>query len=138
MPTDSLENNLAKFKRVLLIWVGAVATLLAVAIGDIPNSHSPCFPGWYGVWIVVQVGTITPAIMLLFGSGFGRLPLPERLNPLFAYLFVRWIALVACVIEFVCMDSFACSRQLFLALIPIFYCPPNNLTKFCIGYLADI
>jgi hypothetical protein len=99
MPTDSSESNLAKFKRVLLIWVGAAITLLAVAIADIPNNHSPLFPGWYGVWIVVQVGTITPAIMLLVGSGFRKLPLQERLNPLFAYLVASWIALVACVIK---------------------------------------
>ena len=77
MAIDSLENNLANFKRVLLIWVGAVVTLLAVAIGDIPNYHSPFFPGWYGVWLIIQVGTISPSIMLLFGSGFKKLPFPD-------------------------------------------------------------
>jgi hypothetical protein len=99
MATDSLENNLANFKRVLLIWVGAVVTLLAVAISDIPNMHSPYFPGWYGVWLIIQMGTISPSIMLLFGSGFRKLPFPERLNTIFAYFVVSWIALVAFVIK---------------------------------------
>jgi hypothetical protein len=99
MATDSIENNLANFKSVLLIWVGAVVTLLAVAISDIPNMHSPYFPGWYGVWLIIQMGTISPSIMLLFGSGFRKLPFPERLNTIFAYLVVSWIALVAFVIK---------------------------------------
>jgi len=99
MATVSLENNLAKFKRVLLIWAGAVLTLMAVAIADIPNYHFLFFPGWYGVWLIIQVGTISPAIMLLFGSGFKKLPFPERLNTIFAYFAVSWISLVAFVIK---------------------------------------
>ncbi|MGB7539383.1 MAG: hypothetical protein WBM17_12665 [Anaerolineales bacterium] len=99
MAINSSENNLANFKRVLLIWVGAAVTLLAVAIADIPNNRSPFFPGWYGVWVVLQVGAITPAVLLLFGSGFRKLPFPERLNTLFAYLAVSWIVLVAFVIK---------------------------------------
>jgi hypothetical protein len=73
--------------------------LLAVAIADIPNMHSPYFPGWYGVWLIIQMGTISPSIMLLFGSGFRKLPFPERLNTIFAYFIVSWIALVAFVIK---------------------------------------
>jgi hypothetical protein len=99
MSTNALENNLANFKRVLLIWVGAVATLLAVAIAEIPNSYSPYFPGWYGVWVIIQVGTISPSIILLFGSGSRKLPFTERLKIIFAYLVLGWIALVACVIK---------------------------------------
>lgn len=99
MATDSLENNLAKFKRVLLIWVGAVVTLLAVAVSDVPNSHSLYFPGWYGVWLVMQVGTISPSIMLLFGSGIKKLPFSQRLNTIFAYFILSWITLVAFVIK---------------------------------------
>ena len=99
MATDSLENNLANFKRVLLIWVGAVVTLLAVAVSDVPNGHSPYFPGWYGVWLIMQVGTISPSIMLLCGSGFKKLPFSERLNTIFAYFVVSWIGLVAFVIK---------------------------------------
>ncbi len=99
MATDSLENNLANFKRILLIWIGAVVTLLIVAIADIPNFQSPYFPGWYGIWLIIQVGTISPSIMLIIGSGFRKLPFPERFNTLFAYLVVSWVALVAFAIK---------------------------------------
>lgn len=95
MTTDYLEKQLANYGRVLLVCIGAAVTLLATAIADMPNHPNMYFPGWYAVWFILQLATITPAVVLLLGSELRKLPFAERLNTIFGYLAVAWIVLVA-------------------------------------------
>jgi magnesium-transporting ATPase (P-type) len=95
MTTEYLEKQLANYKQVLLASLGAAVTLLATAIADMPNRPAMYFPGWYAVWFVLLLATFTPAVILLAGSEWRKLPFAERLNTIFGYLAATWIVLVA-------------------------------------------
>lgn len=95
MTTDYLEKQLANYKRLLLACIGAAVTLLATAVADMPNHPDMYFPGWYAVWFILQLATITPAVVLLLGSELRKFPFAERLNTIFGYLAVAWLVLVA-------------------------------------------
>jgi hypothetical protein len=95
MSIDYLEKQLAHWKQLLLVCIGAGGTLLASAIADIPNHANMNFPGWYGVWLILQLATITPAVLLLLGSAIRELPIAARLNTIFGYLTVTWMVLIA-------------------------------------------
>lgn len=95
MTTAYLEQQLATYKHVLLVCIGAAVTLLATAVADMPNHPTLYFPGWYGVWFILQLATITPAVVLLLGTELRKLSFAERLNTIFGYLLAAWIVLVA-------------------------------------------
>lgn len=95
MTIDYLEKQLANWKQLLLVSIGAGGTLLATAIADIPNHLNTFFPGWYGVWFILELATFTPAIVLLFGGALRELPIAARLNTIFGYLAVAWLILIA-------------------------------------------
>lgn len=95
MTIDYLEKQLANWKQLLWVSIGAGSTLLATAIADIPNHPNMFFPGWYGVWFFLQLATFTPAVVLLFGSAFRELPIAARLNTIFGYLAVAWMVFIA-------------------------------------------
>ena len=116
MNIDHLEDLLANWRRVLLVCVGASITLLATAIADIPNGRNPYFPGWYAVWFILQLAAVTPAIVLVLGSQLRKLPLADRLNTVFSYFAVAWIALVSFGLKLA--STIASS----LALLTIFLC----------------
>ncbi len=104
MTTDDLEKKLDAYKRAYLLWLGAVLTLLAVAIADIPNSRAPyTMPGWYGVWFIAQAWTVFTALRLWFGPEFRKFPFSERIGTVFSYVFAGWIALVAFGVKWVMM-----------------------------------
>ena len=95
MTTDYLEKQLANYKRLLLASIGAAVTLLATAVADIPNHPDMYFPGWFAVWFILQLATVTPAVVLLLGSELRKLAFAERLNTIFGYLAVAWVVLIA-------------------------------------------
>lgn len=99
MTPDYLEKQLANYQRMLLALAGAVVTLLATAFADIPNHLNPYFPGWFGVWFVLQLAAITPAVVLLLGSEMRKLPFAGRLNTVFGFVAAAWVALVAFGVE---------------------------------------
>lgn len=95
MTTDYLEKQLVNYQRLLLASIGAAVTLLATAVADMPNHPDMYFPGWFAVWFILQLATITPAVVLLLGSELRKLPFAERLNTIFGYLAVAWVVLIA-------------------------------------------
>ena len=95
MTIDYLEKQLENWKRWLLVSSGAAITLLATSIADIPNYSNPSFPGWFAIWLILQLGTTPAGFGLLSGKGWRTLPLAERLNTAFGYLTVAWITLLA-------------------------------------------
>jgi hypothetical protein len=99
MTFDFLEINLSSFKRMLPFWCGAALTLFLLAVVDMPNNHFPYYPGWYGVWLFIQIGTSIPPLMILFGAGFQKLSLSNRLNIIYSYLILSWMSLVAVVFK---------------------------------------
>ena len=94
MEINSLEKRLEIWKRVLFINIGASFTLLATGIAELPNISRPYFPGWYGVWFIVQLASLLPGFVLLWGKHWMQMPLRERLNTIFGYFVVAWITLL--------------------------------------------
>ncbi len=102
MSREQLENQLAKWKNVLLAYAGAAVTLLVIALVELPAitiaRHADSalqIDGWYGVWLVLELGCLAPGIMLLLAPSWRTLPRAVRLNPGFGFLACAWIALLA-------------------------------------------
>ena len=102
MSREQLEKQLAKWKNVLLAYAGAAVTLLVIALVELPainiaRSYDGALQidGWYGVWLVLEMGCIAPGFMLLLAPSWRALPRPLRLNPGFGFLACAWVALLA-------------------------------------------
>jgi len=93
MDINSLNKRFEIWKHILFINIGASAVLLAIRVLDAPNFPKMDFPGWYGVWFVVQMASLLPGFVLLWGKHWMQIPLPERLNTIFGYFVVAWITL---------------------------------------------
>lgn len=102
MTREQLEKQLAKWKQVLLAYAGAAVTLLVIALVELPaialaRSYDTALQidGWYGVWLVLELGCIAPGFMLLLAPSWRKLPRALRLNPGFGFLACAWAALLA-------------------------------------------
>ncbi len=95
MDTKKLERSLEIWQRILLIDTGAVFTLLATGLADLPNLDRPYFPGWYAVWFIVLLATLLPPFLLLLGRHYLKLPLRLRLRPAFSYFALAWFAFLS-------------------------------------------
>src|SRR5512140_740601 len=102
MNANPLELQLSKWQRLLLGYAGATITLLVIVLVELPairlaQSHERALiiDGWYGVWLVVELGCTTPGLMLLFAPSWRKLPLRFRLGPGCGYLACAWTALLA-------------------------------------------
>ena len=102
MTREQLEKQLSKWKNVLLAFSGAAATLLVIALVELPAisvarsaSRALNIDGWYGVWFVLELGCLVPGLMLLLTPSWRTLPRALRLNPGFGFLACAWVALLA-------------------------------------------
>lgn len=102
MSREQLEKQLSKWKNVLLAYAGAAVTLLVIALVELPainiarsTDNALLIDGWYGVWLVLELGCIAPGIMLLLAPSWRTLPRSLRLNPGFGFLACAWVALLA-------------------------------------------
>ena len=102
MSREQLEKQLAKWKSVLLVYAGAAATLLVIALVELPAitlarsaSRALDIDGWYGVWFVLELASLAPGLMLLLTPSWRTLPRALRLNPGFGFLACAWVALLA-------------------------------------------
>jgi FtsH-binding integral membrane protein len=103
MSREQLEQQLEKWKRILLVYVGSAATLLVIALVELPatvaaaNEPDASFviDGWYAVWFVLVLACLTPGIMLLIGPSWRVVPKAQRLGTGFGFLGSAWVALMA-------------------------------------------
>ena len=93
MDNNSLQKRFTIWKHILFINIGASVTLLAIWVLDAPNFAKVDFPGWYGIWFVVQLASFLPGFVLLWGRCWMQIPLSERLNTIFGYFAVAWLTL---------------------------------------------
>lgn len=93
MTTEYLEQQLEKWKRILLLFVGAGLTL-AISMVGISEPYTFSL-GWIVVWIVLQLGAVPAGLLMLFSKDWRRLPLMQRLNTAFGFLGVAWLCWVA-------------------------------------------
>jgi len=104
MSREQLEQQLEKWKRILLTYTGAAATLLVIALVELPMTiaatasdpdASFTIDGWYAVWFVLVLACLTPGILLLLGPSWRVVPLAQRLGTGFGFLGSAWTALMA-------------------------------------------
>jgi hypothetical protein len=102
MSREQLEKQLARWKNVLLFYTGSAVTLLVIALVALPainiarsTNNALLIDGWYGVWLVLELGCIAPGFMLLLAPSWRKLPRPLRFNPGFGFLACAWVALLA-------------------------------------------
>ncbi len=93
MTTDYLEQQLEKWKRVLLLFLGVGLTLAASTFGYM-EPYTFSF-GWITAWVVLQLGTVPVGLLMLFSKDWRQLPLMRRLNTAFGFLGVAWLAWLA-------------------------------------------
>lgn len=110
MDPDYLQHQLELWKRWLYVCIGASVTFLATTIADIPNFDSNAtsfyhveasvggmgyFPGWFGVWLLLQVAITPLGFLLLFAKGWQGLPISTRLKTAYGFLLTAWVAFLA-------------------------------------------
>ncbi len=97
-----LEQQLERWKQVLLVYIGAVAMLVILGYVEFPAIHGYAgqlgylnVDGWFGVWLVLLVGSLATGFFLTALAKWREIPLERRLSTIFGYLGVAWMALVA-------------------------------------------
>ena len=93
MTTEYLEQQLEKWKRVLMLFVGVGLTLAASTFG-LAGSYIFSL-GWIVAWLTLQVGTASASLSLLFSKQWRQLPLTRRLNTAFGFLGAAWLGWLA-------------------------------------------
>lgn len=93
MTTEYLEQQLEKWKRVLLLFVGAGLTLAASTFGLAGHYHFSL--GWITAWLILQLGAVSAGLLLLFSRQWRQLPLMRRLNTAFGFLGAAWLGWLA-------------------------------------------
>jgi len=120
MNIDYLHQQLELWKRWLFICMGASVSLLATAIADIPNTGSQIaryyhpevttggvgyFPGWFGVWFILQTAVTIPGFLILFAKTWQMLPRSERLNTAFGFFLTAWVTFLALGVRLTLFDT---------------------------------
>ena len=93
MTTEYLEQQLAKWQRILLVFAGAGFMMAASTFG-IVDVYTFSY-GWVMAWVVPQLGTVPVGLLMLFGREWRRLPLSQRLTTAFGFLGSGWLGWLA-------------------------------------------
>jgi hypothetical protein len=94
MTPEYLRKQLVIWQRLLWVCLGAGVTLLATALGD-AGRYGGMSRGWFGVWLLLVLGTLPAGLALLTARDWRALPLDERLDTAFGFLAVAWMMLLA-------------------------------------------
>jgi hypothetical protein len=102
-PDPYLELQLEKWKKLLYVYSGAAGMLLATTLAELSQSAENfnrmggviTIGPWFGIWLVLFLGCLTPGIILLAGCIWHPLPLTRRQPLAFGFLACAWAALFA-------------------------------------------
>ncbi len=102
MMTDTLEQQLEKWKKALLIYLGAGTTLLLTALIDLPaqivQARSDPYrvvDGWYGLGFILFIACLTPGVLLLATPRWRQANLAGRTPTGFGFLGVAWLDMLS-------------------------------------------
>jgi hypothetical protein len=98
-----LELQLEKWKKQLLVYSGAAGLLLATSLAELPTwkenfvrmERTMTIGPWFGIWLVLFLGCLTPGVFLLAGRTWRLLALARRQPVAFGFLACGWAALLA-------------------------------------------
>ncbi len=97
---EIMEKHLENWKKVLLGYVGAVVTLILIALIELPTrivtAHETQFvsiDGWLGPWFILEIASLVPGLILLLS--WRQMPLERRLPTGIGFLAVAWLGLLA-------------------------------------------
>ncbi len=100
--TDTLEQQLEKWNKVLLIYLGAGITSLLVALVDLPvrimslrSNLSMAVDGWCGVCLILFIACLTPGVLLLATPRWRNAQIVGRVPTGFGFLGVAWLAMLS-------------------------------------------
>ena len=75
------------------------------------------FPGWYAVWLLIQLAVTSPGIGLWLSPYWQPIPRSERIGPAFGFLNLAWIATLSFFIKLIgILDAHGISTS---AMMPV-------------------
>ena len=105
--TETLEEQLEKWKKAWLIFLGAGSALFLTALIDFPariyeyrsnasileirGTGSMLVDGWFGVWFILLIACLTPGILLLLAPRWRKSQLEQRAATGYGFLGVAWL-----------------------------------------------
>ena len=96
--TETLEVQLQKWRKILLVFLGAGATLFLTALIDFParmatlrEDGNTLIDGWLGIWFLLLIACLTPGILLLLAPRWRKSQLEQRAATGYGFLGVAWL-----------------------------------------------
>jgi hypothetical protein len=121
---QNLELQLEKWKKLLLVYSGAAGMLLATTMADLPQAEAyfnhmgrvMTIGPWFGIWLVLFLGCLTPGIILITGRPWRNIALTRRQPVAFGFLACAWTALLALDLRILPLESPVLFHALVLVL----------------------
>lgn len=102
MSSETLNKRLEQIKLLLAAYAGASLVLLLLTLGDMPlnnlrfqQDQVQTIDAWFGLWIVLQIGTPVPGILLLVSRSWREVEVQQRHKLAFGFFLVAWLLLLA-------------------------------------------
>ena len=99
--TETLEVQLQKWQKSLLVFLGAGATLFLTVLIDFPSRMAALrqdgnmlVDGWFGLWFLLLIASLTPGILLLLAPRWRKSQLEQRVPTGFGFLGVAWLVML--------------------------------------------
>ena len=96
--TETLEVQLQKWQKTLLVFLGAGATLFLTVLIDFPSRMAALrqdgnmlVDGWFGLWFLLLIASLTPGILLLLAPRWRKSQLEQRAATGYGFLGVAWL-----------------------------------------------
>ena len=95
---ETLEVQLQKWRKILLVFLGAGATLFLMALVDFParmatlrQDGNTLVDGWLGIWFLLLIACLIPGILLLASPRWRKSQLEQRAATGYGFLGVAWL-----------------------------------------------
>ena len=104
---ETLEGQLEKWEKVLLIFLGVGSALFLTALIDLPSriyefrendsileirgTGSMLVDGWLGIWFLLLIACLIPGILLLASPRWRKSQLEQRAATGYGFLGVAWL-----------------------------------------------
>lgn len=92
MTEDQGQRSLGSFRQGLWFMLGSAVALFAVAVGGDLRYQGYGFPaGWFVVWLVTTIGSMSIGAAMFISPAWRRVPLADRRGTALGYLSVGFV-----------------------------------------------